>query len=173
MQVLSKIQNDIQWLEMNIERIKLPMNNEWYLCLVNKDADEAAKQMGSCFTIDQLAYFRAVVEKIGTHPPSGDALIADVNSMVLKNVVPMPASAAAAGSAGEPATQPAAAHAQKSKLSVVEREETLHKLASQGWLFMAREGYYTLGPRTLLEMKSLVLSTLSDEAARRLENDYM
>lgn len=85
------------------------------------------------------------VEKIGTHPPSGDALIADVNSMVLKNVVPMPASAAAAGSAGEPATQPAAAHAQKSKLSVVEREETLHKLASQGWLFMAREGYYTLG----------------------------
>ncbi|KAG2442587.1 hypothetical protein HXX76_002672 [Chlamydomonas incerta] len=181
MPVLSKIQKDLQWLDMNIERIKLPVNDEWYLCAVNKEPDEASKQMGGAFTIAQMDYFRAVVDKIGSQPPEGDELIAEVNSIILKNVEPAPATGAAAGAAGgsggaagEPGTQAAAAaRAPKPKMLVSEREDTLRKLTNHGWLFMARDGYYTLGPRTLTELKELVMSTLPAEAAERLSNNYM
>ncbi|KAG2448357.1 hypothetical protein HYH02_006939 [Chlamydomonas schloesseri] len=186
MAVLSKMQRDLQWLELTIERIKLPVNDEWYLCTVNKEPDQASMEMGSDFSIQERAYFDAVIDKIGSQPPEGGALIASVGGMTLKNVLPKPAAttaAAAGGAGGEPASQAAGgaqaaagASGQSTKakpMSLLEREEALNKLARQGWLYMPKDGHYTLGPRTLLELKDRVMSTLPAEAAERLSSDYM
>ncbi|GIL42896.1 hypothetical protein Vafri_732 [Volvox africanus] len=59
--VITKLQHDIHFLGVSIERVKFPWNDQWYVCLVDKEKDEASKQMGAKYSPDQVQYLRSVV----------------------------------------------------------------------------------------------------------------
>ena len=56
-------------------------------------------------------------------------------------------------------SQPAAPVAAAKHLSMREKQETLRKLLTTGWLASvpSKPGYYTLGPRTFLELGDYLL----------------
>ncbi|GFR40996.1 hypothetical protein Agub_g1661 [Astrephomene gubernaculifera] len=171
--VLRKVQADVKFLDIGIERVKLPANKSWYLCAINKDADESSKLMGSKYNAEQIQYFKAVLEAIGKAAPPEEGLIAQVGRIALVNVDPL-REPAGAGAAGEGGSQAAGAAARGGrKLSMVDKGELLKGFVQDGWLHEPRQGYYTMGPRTLSELKDYALSVLHPEVAEELQRDYM
>ncbi|KAG2499944.1 hypothetical protein HYH03_002231 [Edaphochlamys debaryana] len=166
---LSKIGEDTGFLDLAIERIKLPATNKWYLCVVNKLKDSASMTMGSHYTPDQLSFYRAVVEAISSAAPDGGCVLAEVSSVELVNLDVGARATQAAGGDTQAGTQAA----KPKRLSMAEKQTLLGRLAAEGWLHATPGGTYTLGPRTLSELKDFVLGTVSAEVAQQLQTDYM
>ncbi|GIL73080.1 hypothetical protein Vretimale_4697 [Volvox reticuliferus] len=163
MPVITQLQRDINFMGVSIERIKFPWNDEWYVCLVDKEKDEASKQMGSKYSPDQVQYLRSVIEALCEADPEEDRLLANLSQIALKNVdVHRPD--AATGSQAAPKSR---------KLSQTEKENVLKAFAQDGWLYQPQLGYYTLGPRALGELKDWVLSLVHSDIAAKLQSDYM
>lgn len=175
-QLLQQLNQQVSFLEMQFERIRLPADDQWYVCATNKCAkDSAVKAMGSRFSAEQRDFFRAVVEAIGAESPAEDSqVLAAVSQITLINLdVKRPPLAAAAGDGAGPSQAVAAAPGPKKALGKGEREAALQALAADGWLVAPRAGYYTLGPRTLAELKDLVEASVPEETAVKLREKYL
>ncbi|GIL42894.1 hypothetical protein Vafri_732 [Volvox africanus] len=161
--VITKLQHDIHFLGVSIERVKFPWNDQWYVCLVDKEKDEASKQMGAKYSPDQVQYLRSVIEALCEAEPEENRLLASVSQIALKNLdVHRP-----------DGTQGSQAAPKLRKLSQTEKENVLKIFAQDGWLYQPQLGYYTLGPRALSELKDWVLSLLHTDIAAKLQSDYM
>ncbi|GLC44433.1 Non-structural maintenance of chromosomes element 1 [Pleodorina starrii] len=166
--VLAKLQKDTHFLGLAIERIKFPWNDEWYVCVVDKEKDEAAKQMGAKYNPDEVQYFRSVVEALcEAQPQEEGGLLAAVSQIALKTLDVQRQGQQASQAAGSQAA------AKARKLSQMDKEAALKAFAQDGWLHQPQQGYYTLGPRALGELKDWILSLVPAEIAEKLQTDYM
>ncbi|KXZ41470.1 hypothetical protein GPECTOR_449g346 [Gonium pectorale] len=166
LQILTALQQEVRFLDLGIERIRLPADGGWYVCLVDKERDEVSKQHGAKYSPEGVMFIRAVVEAIASAQPPAGKLLAELSMIQLVNLdVKRPTAAAAEGG-----TQAARS---VRKIPLKDKSILLEEFTRDGWLHESRTGYYTLGPRTLGELKDLVLSLVSDEVADKLRNDYM
>ena len=134
-----------------------------YVSVVNLAKDESVTQ-STKLSFGQMTYFKQIIEHIaaakGTHASMIDLLLIE-QALPEKLEAAGPSSSAAAAEGGTPAFQ-------KDQMTKKEKEAFIVGLRDQGWLRQTRteagKAAITIGPRTYLELKSLLLEMDMPEA---------
>ncbi|CAL5221945.1 g4221 [Coccomyxa viridis] len=146
MHMVAKVDKHLATIGFKLARLLLPLDNEFYVAVVNKSSDEVAKTLGSSFSAPQIAFLKTVLEGIALDPDAENG-VASIGSMDANNLAFTQTQATQATQA--PAT----------KLSMTEKERLLPKLVEEGWLANVpdRQGTYSIGVRAFLELTDFLL----------------
>eukprot|EP00884_Botryococcus_braunii_P013473 jgi/Botrbrau1/22126/Bobra.0206s0050.1 len=149
-QLIAEANHSMEAMKFRIKRVRYPVDNQWYVAFVNKDADATSKLHGSDYTTAQLHYLKALILHLAEAHPSLPGGMSEEGSKRLLNLQIAPAS------------QGASQGASQSKLlsiSLAEKDNLLKRYVQDGWLAAVPEktGSYTLGPRTLMELSEFLL----------------
>ncbi|CAK0786570.1 hypothetical protein CVIRNUC_009783 [Coccomyxa viridis] len=148
MAMVASVDADLMGFSFKLTRLLFPLDRTWYLAVVNKTSDEAAKTLGSHFTPAQIAFLKSVVEAIALDPDA-EGGIATIGSMDANNLAST-FSQTQATQCGSQAAGP--------RLTMTQKEKALEEFAEDGWLAAVpgRPGTYSLGVRSFLELKDFL-----------------
>lgn len=155
---MADINQQLNFAQFELRRVKYPGDGEWYLGFVNREGDEPSKRATKYRGAKDgkpdtriTAYFRALLDQMVASSAADQGL----GYLTSQQALYIQISPDAATQAEE---EEAAAVRQQAdevrKLSMKERETVLAQLATDGWLahMPSRAGCYTLGPRSFLEL---------------------
>ncbi|ORZ40213.1 hypothetical protein BCR44DRAFT_124365 [Catenaria anguillulae PL171] len=123
---LTNINQALDQLNLSIRQEKHHSRDISYCLLINEEADELSK-LATTLTPPQIGVFRTLVNKILDSPQG------QLTSMDVLNTVPSTLMTKA-----------------------VFEKTVLHKLVAEGWLEETTRGNYTVGIRTLVELKKFI-----------------
>ena len=169
-----QISTALDYVDLDIRRIKFQDDGKLYMGVVNKEGGETAK-LATRLTPEQIALFRLVLDDILKDDDSAEN---GINVMdALNSTQLMQTQAAAASTQGEGgSTQGGGVLTQAqtqsvNKMTKVEKEATLKELCNDGWLARDTEGggRLKLGVRSFLELREFLLDQAPDGARGRWE----
>ncbi|KAK9835346.1 hypothetical protein WJX81_004008 [Elliptochloris bilobata] len=147
LELLADANRSLASMHLELRRLKYLFDNEWYLALVNKLADDVAKAGGSGHTFPQIQLLRNVLEEIATDPDAqdGKGSIGSTQALYLDFMQTQ-------------ATQSAAVS--KAKLTMADKRALMDSFIKDGWLICTPggAGRYSIGPRSFLELHEFLLS---------------
>ncbi|KAL4858862.1 hypothetical protein ACK3TF_001247 [Chlorella vulgaris] len=155
---LAEINQQLNFAQFELRRVKYPGDGEWYLGYVNREADEVSKRSVKYRVAKDgkpdtrvTAYFRALLDQVVAAATAEQGL----GFLTSQQALYVRVGTGASTQAGEEAAAATQQQAEEvGKLSLRDREAVLAQLTTDGWLAHVsdRAGCYTLGPRSFLEL---------------------
>ncbi|QDZ22376.1 hypothetical protein HOP50_07g49150 [Chloropicon primus] len=154
--LVGELNKELQAMQLRIKSSTVPKNGnergvQTYLSLINLVKDESATQ-STRMSYTEVSYFKQVIEAIVSQEAVNASSIVLMN---LANPPPVPRQ-----SQDQASTSAAPAPVVSQFLTKKEKEKVLKRLRREGWLRQLKHDgreKLTLGPRTYLELKSLLL----------------
>jgi hypothetical protein len=132
--------------------------------LVNTVGDALA-QMATVHTADELAFVKRVLDCMFETNNTRRAEVMAVTGQQALNLAKAPneGNRRASGAATqESQTQEAGALPQNASLTMAQAEKTLRLLVSESWFEQSDRGFYSLSPRSLMELRGWLMDTYND-----------
>ena len=141
--------------DLEIRRVVSQHDRTAIFCLINTTSDSIT-QLATTHTADEISYLKRLLDAMfETYNTAREEILAITSLQALKlNRAP----AAAQTSDGEP-TQGST----NQGLTKMEAERMLESLVAEGWFELSENGYYSLSPRALAELRGWLLDTYNEE----------
>ena len=145
-------------LDLEIRSTFHQQTRERVYALVNTTSDPLT-QLATTYTADEIAFVKNLLDAMFDGQNNrGRKEAMCISGIDAINVGRPQNNRRQTGDADENATQPTAG-----VLSGKDVENMLHKLVDEGWLEKSRAGFYSLSPRSLMELKGWLIDTYNDE----------
>lgn len=153
-------------LDMDIRSARHQRTKERIWALVNVESDPAT-QLATVHTADEMAYINRLLdlmfEKLNT--PRMEVMAAEENECLTVSRPARPAPRQSDANDEEGQTQGGGGGGGDKALKHSEVLTLLANLVAEGWLERSRAGYYSLAPRSLMELKGWLIETYNDSEA--------
>ena len=176
-ETIQKLNSDLVKLHLRLKKLPCPVSarghkledipvdeRREYLCVVNTVADAMAER-STDLSFAELAFFREVTTLIACDPEESGRLSSTLlaNIDVAKVVREMPG------------LDPEKVDFNAARLRVGQKEALLKRFAQEGWLMPTpgHKGFYSLGMRTLMELRNFLLSLDLPETVRADWEDFI
>ena len=176
-ETIQKLNTDLVKLHLRLKKLPCPVSarghkledipvdeRREYLCVVNTAADAMAER-STDLSFAELAFFREVTTLIACDPVESGRLSSTLlaNIDVAKVVKEMPG------------LDPEKVDFNAARLRVGQKEALLKRFAQEGWLMPTpgHKGFYSLGVRTLMELRNFLLSLDLPDAVRADWEDFI
>ncbi|KAF9881884.1 RING-like domain-containing protein [Colletotrichum karsti] len=137
------------------------VNKKRIFALVNTASDPMT-QLATTFNAEQIAFTKRLLDAMfETYNSKRMEVMAVTDMQAVKLARPPRQNNNHNDENGEPATQAAADKGLKHS----EVEEMLANLVNQGWLEKSKDGFYSLSPRSLLELRGMLVDSYNDPDA--------
>ncbi|KAF2860281.1 hypothetical protein K470DRAFT_206840, partial [Piedraia hortae CBS 480.64] len=127
--------------------------------LVNLSGDDRMTEWSTAFTPDELAYIKRLLDAIFDTYNTHDAEVLALTSTQALRLAKVPAGSVNTTQL-EDGTQ---ITSNATSLTMTHAEKILELLLEQSWFEMSANGYYTLAPRALMELRSWLFETYNDD----------
>lgn len=158
---VSKAREAVAPLDYDIRSTRHQISREQIWALINVHSDPST-QMATSRTPDEISFIKRVLdamfETYNTPRQEVMAVTAAQARKVARPVAPAPAPAQDADAdGGEPAPRTADRALKHSEI-----ERLLPSLVAEGWFEESEEGFYSLSPRSLMELKTWLVAAYND-----------
>ncbi|KAK8080626.1 DNA repair protein Nse1 [Apiospora hydei] len=162
---LSAAQEALSRLDYDIKNIMHQVTKERVWAIVNTTSD-AMTQLATVHSAEEIAFVKRVLDAMFDkyNSPRLEAMFLD--SMQYHKCCRAPAAVPAAGAMEDEGEENQPQQSQQLRgLKSSEAEAMMQSMVSQGWFEHSAEGFYSLSPRALMELRSWLIDTYNDPDA--------
>ncbi|GAB4859923.1 hypothetical protein Ancab_011402 [Ancistrocladus abbreviatus] len=149
---LLKINKELSYVQFELRGCRNQYDGKVYYGVINKVADDQSK-LGTKYSVPQIAFYKGIIEAI-VQDSAGQGSISNIDALNIKleNQVPT-----ATQTQLESQSQPGASVGMPAafrNFSLSQKEQTLHELVQDRWLYSTSGGKIGLGVRSFLDLRS-------------------
>ncbi|KAL3481098.1 Nse1 non-SMC component of SMC5-6 complex-domain-containing protein [Aspergillus californicus] len=136
-----------------------PSIPERIYALVNTTSDDLT-QLATTYTADEISFVKRILDVMfeSNNNRITEGMAISSIEAIQQARVPGEASRRESGAATQGGTA--------QSLTMTQAEAVMKQLVEEGWMEKSRKGYYTLGPRGLMELRGWLMATYNEEGQR-------
>jgi hypothetical protein len=154
------VNNAISSFDMEIRSTAHQSNRGVEIFALVNTASDALTQMATVHSADEIAFVKRVLDCMFESNNTRRAEIMAVTGQQALNLYKVPDSNRR--ESGAAATQQQDTQAQNANLTMQQAEKVLRLLVSESWFEVSDKGFYTLSPRSLMELRGWLIDTYND-----------